>query len=149
MSMGGMSNPKFLVVIMIVTSFILVIDAWALIWVYKKRNGDKVPFTSLWIAKESNFISMQLAVLFVMLGLLVVAGVLMIRSGKLVFELTIVMDILIHLLLFTLAIWCCFLAKEKVEVYLNYVYKANDGYSRIQILLLYTILAALFSLLVI
>jgi len=144
----SISGAKLVSLYMIVSSFIILINIWAILWVYKNRKDKKVTFTSLEIAKESKFISMQIAIIFIIFGVCVLTGVMMIRRGKPIFYLVMVMDILMHLVLFTLAIWCCFLAKEKVEVYLNYVYKADDAYSRIQILLMYTILACLFSLLV-
>lgn len=147
LSMDAVSKSKFFAIVLIVTSFIFLLSAWTIIWSYKKRKDDSVPFTSLWIAKEYHFISLQILINFAILGALILIGVLMERAGKPVFDLTIVIDVLIYLLLFTMAIWCCFLVKEKVEVYLNYVYKATDAYSRLHLLLLYTILASLFSLL--
>jgi len=146
-ALDAMSNSKFFTIVLIIISFVFVLSAWAIMWSYKKRKDDSLPFTSLWIAKEYHFISLQILINFAILGALTLIGVLMERAGKPVFNLTMVIDVLIYLLLFTMAIWCCFLVKEKVEVYLNYVYKATDAYSRLHLLLLYTILASLFSLL--
>lgn len=101
---------------------------------------------SVFIAKEHMFITVQTVVVFISFGVLVSKAF---TKPSESLDLNVIPYIFFCFIIFTAAVWTCFLAKEKVELYLNYAYKADDVYSRVQLLMLYTILASILSLTVI
>jgi hypothetical protein len=132
-SSSALSNPHLLSGCLIALSFIMVCGLWALSYAFSKHDDPM----KVWVAKDPLFITMQLVVMIILFGILIF---IMVRK-KQVNAFTI-LNIFICMSIYTFVIWACFLAKDKTELFLNYTYDTNDIYSRIQLLMLYTIISS-------
>lgn len=136
-SSSVLSNPHLLSGCLIALSFIIVCGLWALSYAFSKHDDPM----KVWVAKDPLFITMQLVAMIILFGILIF---IMVRK-KQVNAFTI-LNIFICMSIYTFVIWACFLAKDKTELFLNYTHDTNDIYSRIQLLMLYTILSSVAAL---
>jgi hypothetical protein len=115
---------------------------WAIVY---RTSKTKDPMSVL-IAKEHMFIAVEVISIFILVGIYVfVVYQRKLSASIMVFDISFI-ELISCMLLFTVAIWICFWAKKKVELYLNYKYSADDVYSRIQLVMMYTILSSILAL---